>query len=404
MLSQQWVSAPIELLGLNETVDLEKKRIRVLRIITRMNVGGPAIQISGLMNNLDSNKFEQLLVTGFCGDDEIDYLQEHGIKLPLKKVAGLGQTISPIRDIRVFFAIREIIQGFDPDIVHTHTAKAGVLGRLATLTIKKRLKRVHTFHGHLLHGYFGKVKTSLVTLTEKFLALNSDVLIAVGKQVKFDLLRAGIGTSQKFHVVGPGLKLDKIPIRNEASSRLGLSSNEFTVTWIGRAVEIKAPYRILEIARECKRQRIDVRFLFVGDGPLRSDLEIASQSEQLKIEFLGWQNNIEAVLGASDLVLLTSLNEGTPVALIQAQMAGIPVLATSVGSTSEVLVDGISGYALPYSTELFANHIRDFYLSPKKCQDFGNQGKIHALSKFSLEKLVQAHTELYEKLLNQSNS
>ncbi len=385
-------------------VEIQSKRIRVLRIIARMNVGGPAIQITGLMKNLDESKFEQLLVTGFCGVEELDYLDENRIDIPIQKIAGLGQRVSFVNDFRAFLEIRKIIKHFEPDIIHTHTAKAGVLGRFASITTRGKSKRVHTFHGHLLKGYFGVVKTTLVILTERLLAFFTQALIAVGTQVKIDLLNAKIGTSAKFRVVGPGLEIGKIPSRIEATNILKLLPDKFTIAWIGRAVAIKAPYRILEIAKECKSQKIDVRFLFVGDGPLRSDLEIASQSEQLKIEFLGWQNNIEAILGASDLVLLTSLNEGTPVALIQAQMAGIPVLATSVGSTSEVLVDGISGYALPYSKQLFANHIRDFYLSPKKCQDFGNQGKIHALSKFSLEKLVQAHTELYEKLLNQSNS
>lgn len=389
--------------GFNETVSLQTKQIRVLRIITRMNFGGPAIQISGLMETLDKSKFEQLLVTGYCDNDEIDYLEEHKIELPLRRVVGLGQALSIVQDFRAFLEIRRIIKSYRPDIVHTHTAKAGVLGRLATLTLIRQPKRVHTFHGHLLHGYFGKTKTKLVTFAERILAWYTHALIAVGNQVMLDLLQAGVGTGRKFHVIGPGLQIGELPEREKASSILGIMPDEFTVSWIGRAVDIKAPHRILEIARRCQERGIEVRFLFVGDGPLKRQLEIDSQRDQLKVTFVGWQNDIEVVLGATDLVILTSLNEGTPVALIQAQMAGIPVLATSVGSTSEVFLDGISGYALPYSEELFANRIHEFSIDLQKCKDIGEKGRMFAMSKFSTQKLVDSHAELYEEVFNQSN-
>jgi glycosyltransferase involved in cell wall biosynthesis len=369
-----------------------------------MNVGGPAIQITGLMSNMDRDRYEQLLVTGYCGSEEIDYLDEHGIVVPIKKIAGFGQRISFVRDLRAFREIRNIIKSFNPDIIHTHTAKAGVLGRVASLTlIRRKSKRIHTFHGHLLHGYFGNTKTALVIMLEKFLARSTHTLITVGNQVKFDLLNVKIGTPKKYRVVGPGLQLGEIPRKEIASSTLGLLSNEFTVTWIGRAVEVKAPHRILEIAKQCKEQKIDVRFLFVGDGPLKNQLEKASHNEQLKVTFLGWQNNIEVVLGASDLVVLTSLNEGTPVALIQAQMAGIPVLTTLVGSAAEVLISGSSGYAFPYSKEQFTSYIREFSLNQQKCEDFGRVGRVHALSKFSLQNLVKEHEEIYEHIISQSN-
>ena len=385
-------------------MNTQNRRIRILRLIARMNVGGPAIQITGLMSNMDRDRYEQLLVTGYCGREEIDYLDEHGIVIPIKKIAGFGQRISFVRDLRAFREIRNIIKSFNPDTIHTHTAKAGVLGRVASLTlIRRKSKRIHTFHGHLLHGYFGNTKTALVIMLERFLARSTHTLITVGNQVKFDLLNVKIGTPKKYRVVGPGLRLGEIPRKEIASSTLGLLSNEFTVTWIGRAVEVKAPHRILEIAKQCKEQKIDVRFLFVGDGPLRNQLEKVSHNEQLKVTFLGWQNNIEVVLGASDLVVLTSLNEGTPVALIQAQMAGIPVLTTLVGSAAEVLISGSSGYAFPYSKEQFTSYIHEFFLDHQKCEDFGRVGRNHALSKFSLQNLVNEHEDLYEHILSQSN-
>ena len=382
----------------------EEERIRILRIIARMNVGGPAIQISGLMKNLDSRRFEQLLVTGYCSDDEIDYLDEHAISIPILRVDGLGKRVHLLNDLQALLRIRKIIHEFKPDIVHTHTAKAGFLGRLAVLSIRRRVLTVHTFHGHLLHSYFGKLKENGIILIERLLAKFTDALISVGEKVRDELLLARIGEITQFHVVGPGLEISDIPSRSVATKSLGILESEFTVTWIGRAVAVKAPHRILEVAQECQEREINARFLFVGNGPLEDDLQRIAGENHLNIQFLGWQTEIETILSVSDLVILTSLNEGTPVALIQAQMAGVPVLATSVGSTSEVMIHGTTGFAVPYSKVTFANIIEDFLRNPRKIQEFGSSGKSYVLSKFSLENLVKAHEELYTKLLSQSNS
>jgi glycosyltransferase involved in cell wall biosynthesis len=379
-------------------------KIRVLRIIARMNVGGPAIQISGLMKNLDHHRFEQLLATGFCGSDEIDYLDEHKVEVPLIKVKGLGQRIHLMNDLQALLQIRKIIKKFKPDIVHTHTAKAGLLGRLAVLTIRKKIATVHTFHGHLLHGYFGRIKGKSIILLERLLASNTVALIAVGEKVRDELLFAKVGNADKYHIVGPGLEISKIPSRENARNLLGISPANFTVSWIGRAVAVKAPHRILEIAQECKNLGLNIRFLFVGNGPLESQLREVAIQKYLDVEFLGWQTNIEAILSVSDLVILTSLNEGTPVALIQAQMAGIPVVATSVGSTSEVMINGKTGYAVHYSKEIFASLIKEFNENPLKCKEFGESGKTFVLKKFSLQNLVKTHEELYLRILSQSNS
>ena len=369
-----------------------------------MNVGGPAIQISGLMKNLDIRRFEQLLVTGYCSDDEIDYLDEHDISIPIQRVGGLGKRVHLLNDLQALLRIRKIIHEFKPDIVHTHTAKAGFLGRLAVLSIRRRALTVHTFHGHLLHSYFGKLKENGIILIERLLAKFTDALISVGEKVRDELLLARIGEITQFHVVGPGLEISDIPSRSVATKSLGILESEFTVTWIGRAVAVKAPHRILEVAQECQQREMNARFLFVGNGPLEDDLQRIAGENHLNIQFLGWQTEIETILSVSDLVILTSLNEGTPVALIQAQMAGVPVLATSVGSTSEVMIHGTTGFAVPYSKVTFANIIEDFLRNPRKIQEFGSSGKSYVLSKFSLENLVKAHEELYTKLLSQSNS
>lgn len=383
---------------------MPKNRIRVLRLIARMNVGGPAIQITGLMANLDAEDFEQKLITGFCDTSEVDYLEMSNKSLPRVKIEGFGRSVNLFSDLRALLAIRKEIKNFDPDIIHTHTAKAGFLGRIASLITPKRHITVHTFHGHLLQGYFGKFKTRLVILAERVLAGFTDKLVAVGDQVRDELLAVKIGKLEKFTVIGPGLEIRAIPERVSSLISFSLPEDRFIVTWIGRAVPVKAPHRIIEIAAECEQRRLKVQFVLVGEGPLLSDLKDAVKQSNLAITFLGWQSDIEKVLSFSDLVLLTSENEGTPVALIQAQMAGIPVLTTDVGSASEVMIDEQSGFCLKYSANDFADKIE--LLTKNACMriSFGAAGKSNARDNFSLSRLVSDHAELYRELISQSKS
>ena len=378
---------------------------RVLRLIARMNIGGPAIQITGLMKNISNSEFEQLLVTGVCGEEEIDYLIEKEIKLTnLVILHGFGRRVNFLADIKTLFEIRNVIKEFKPDIIHSHTAKAGFLGRLASITSFEKHKLVHTFHGHLLHGYFGKFKTHLVVWVERILAFKTDALIAVGEQVKSELLAARIGNSAKFRVIGPGLEIDELPEKEISLKEFGLPVDTFIISWIGRVVPIKAPDRILEIALECRARGLDFHFVVVGDGPLLSDLKKKSNSLDLPVTFLGWQGDIEKVLSFSDLVMLTSENEGTPVALIQAQLAGLPVITTDVGSSSEVIVDEKSGFCMEYSASEFADRIEVLAKNPEMRTSFSVLAKRNTKEKFSISRLVRDHEELYRNLVSQSKS
>lgn len=378
--------------------------IRVLRLIARMNVGGPAIQITGLMRNLPMKEFEQRLITGFCDKNEVDYLEVNKIELPCMKIEGFGRSINLVSDLKVLFAIREQIRSFNPHIIHTHTAKAGFLGRFAAILSLKRQLRVHTYHGHLLHGYFGGFKTRLVILIERFLARFTDSLVAVGSHVRDDLLAAKIGNFEQYRVIGPGLEIGELPERVSSLNSFNLREDKFIVTWIGRAVPVKAPHRILEIAKECGLRGLKVQFVIVGEGPLLSDLKSLAKEKNLPITFLGWQSEIEKILSFSDLVLLTSENEGTPVALIQAQMAGVPVLTTDVGSASEVMINEKSGFCLKYSVKDFADKIELIASNFDMKSSFGAAGKAHVRDNFSLNRLVFDHTELYKELISQSKS
>ena len=378
--------------------------VRVMRLIARMNVGGPAIQITGLMKNLSLPEFEQLLITGFCDQDEMDYLEINQFNFPRTRLSGFGRSINLFSDLRVLLEIRRQILSFRPDIVHTHTAKAGLLGRIAAISTFKGPLLVHTFHGHLLHGYFGKFKTNLVILTERILARLTDKLVAVGEHVRDELLEARIGSFDQYKVIGPGLEIGELPERVLSLKHFDLPEDTFIVTWIGRLVRVKAPHRILEVSEACIKRKLKVKFVIAGEGPLANELKELAKKMHLQIAFLGWQSNIEKILSFSDLVMLTSENEGTPVALIQAQMAGIPILATDVGSTSEVMINKKSGFCLNFSAENFADIIEMLATNIDIKTSFGATGRAYARDNFSLNRLVSDHSELYRDLINQSKS
>jgi glycosyltransferase involved in cell wall biosynthesis len=387
-----------------KTGEASHEPFRLLRVIARMNVGGPAIQITGLMQSLPVKSFKQKLLTGFCDKNEADYLEVNDLNLTRTKIVGFGRRVNFFSDLKVLFRIIREIKDFNPHIIHTHTAKAGFLGRMAAILSFKRQLRVHTYHGHLLHGYFGGFKTRLVILIERFLARFTDSLVAVGSQVREDLLDAKIGNFEQYRVIGPGLEIGELPERVSSLNSFNLPKDKFIVTWIGRAVPVKAPHRILEIATECELRGLRVQFVIVGEGPLLTDLKSLANEKNLQITFLGWQSDIEKILSFSDLVLLTSENEGTPVALIQAQMAGVPVLTTDVGSASEVMKNNQSGFCLKYSVRDFADKIEILATNVEMKSSFGAIGKAHTLDNFSVNRLVSDHVELYKDLISQSKS
>ena len=374
-------------------------KIRLMRIIARMNVGGPAIQISGIEQNLNESIFEHLLVTGHCDETEIDYLIENEINLKVKKIPGLGKKVSFMGDLRALILIRNMIQQFNPDIVHTHTAKAGLLGRLAVLSTKKNVLLVHTFHGHLLHGYFSSIVTSVIVLIEKILASKTDILISVGKRVRDELLHVGIGIENQYRIVNPGLTIAPLPSRDLALSKYGLNPANRYISCLGRLVRVKRPDRLLEIAAWLKINYPGVRIIIAGDGPMREEIEQEAEKSALPIEFLGWVLDIESILALSELMILTSDNEGTPLSLIQAQMAGLPVVATDVGSVSEIVLNEETGFVVPTDTESINEAINELLIDREKARIMGQRAQVRALELYSVERLVRDHEKIYLDLI-----
>lgn len=377
----------------------KKTPIRVMRIIARMNVGGPAVQVSGLMRGFNSVDFDHRLYTGFCAADEADYLETVATDVQAIRIVGFGRRVSLGGDVKAFVSLIKEIRSFKPHVIHTHTAKAGFLGRIASIVSLQPSIRVHTFHGHLLNGYFGAFKRRLVIIAEKTLEIFTHQLLAVGDKVRQDLLDAGIGNPKKFGLMPPGLEISQLPNKLISQELYGISSSRLQCAFIGRVTQIKRPDRFLDVVSEVKRRGAAIEFFMAGDGELLETCRERIAREDLSVKILGWQSDIEKVLSAADLVILTSDNEGTPLSLIQAGMAGLPVVTTRVGSVPEVVIHGTTGIITSLDVQEIADALEKLANSDDLRGQMGAAAKEFTLANFGVKRLVHDHEELYKKLL-----
>jgi glycosyltransferase involved in cell wall biosynthesis len=374
-------------------------KVRVLHLVTRMNVGGVAVLIDNLLENIDSSKFETLLVTGSCEAPEGDYLNGKNPSYRYVRLTRFHKSLNVIDDVASFFKLMRIISDFRPDIIHTHTSKAGLFGRLISRLVSPKTKVVHTFHGHLLVGYFNPLKLFVVKLFEKFLGMLSDSLVAMGTQVRDDLVAAGIAPKGKFSVFFPGLIMPDFPDRNIAFSALGVDQNNLYCTFIGRLTKIKRPDRLLEVARIVSQKNSNLNFLVVGDGDLAAELKQTAIVQNLPIEFLGWRSDIPTVLSATDVLILTSDNEAVALTLIEASQAGIPVVTTPAGSVRDIAVDGENGFVTGFDAESIAEGVVKLIENPDLRRKMGEAGRRRAQNLFSISHMVDSHESLYQELL-----
>jgi glycosyltransferase involved in cell wall biosynthesis len=381
----------------------QARPIRIMQVIARMNVGGPAVIVAELMRGVDSERFQLMLVTGFCAKDEADYLQEVAIDIPVTRIEGLGRSVSVLGDFKSFFTLLGMIRRFQPDVIHTHTAKAGVLGRVAGLIAYPRAKRIHTFHGHLLHGYFSPSKTKIVILIERFLARISASLIAIGNQVKNDLITVRVGNPQQYSVIFPGLGELDTQSKVSARNQLGLRADETYVVFVGRLTKIKRPDRLIEIARHLKLKHPKVDLLIAGAGEKFAEIQELAIRESLPMNFLGWRNDIGRILSASDIAILCSDNEGVPLTLIQASQAGLPIVSTYVGSVSDIVLDGESGLLTETNAQSLIKALDELLSSPIRMEHLGQAGKLRAKDLFSLKGMIDAHEKLYSQAIEKIN-
>jgi glycosyltransferase involved in cell wall biosynthesis len=381
------------------SISAESAPIKVLRIITRMNIGGPAVQVSGLMQGMDKAVFNQELVTGRCLDNEVDYLESKLPNLKVTRIETLSRRVSMFSDISTLLFLIKKIREFKPDIIHTHLAKAGVIGRVASLLSGHKSIRIHTYHGHLLTGYFTGYKLALLIFVEKSLAKVTNHLVAVGEKVKDDLIEVGIGSRAKFSVVNPGVQIQPLPNRQKVLTKLNLDQEILYCAFIGRLTKIKRPDRMLEVARELKSRNTNIHFIVAGGGELLAECENIAIKEKLPVTFLGWKEDIEEVLAISDLVLLTSDNEGTPIALIQAGMAGIASVSTNVGSIAEVVVNNQTGLITDFSVVNIADALEKLVSNSQLRMQYGQAASQFCLGKFHTEIMISNYSKLYQQLI-----
>ena len=359
--------------------------MRVLHVIARLNVGGTARYITRLAEELPKHKIETFVATGFVHGSERE--DPSAKKLKVIRIPSLGRQFNPIKDHFAFKQLLEIIKEVKPDILHTHTFKAGYIGRIKTKEINKaagkRVKFVHTFHGHLFDDpEFSGLKSLIITSFERRFAIRTDAIVTVGAQVARELLEREIGQPEQFTNIPPGVEPLKIP---KAKPR-----TKVTIGWIARVTGVKNPLRALEIAKLLP----DAQFLIAGGGDMLAQVK---EQAPRNTKVLGW-TDASKLFAASDIILSTSENEGMPVALIEAQLASKPVVATNVGGVAEVVINNKTGFVTRKSTEDLSKSLEKLINSKALRIAQGKAAKAHAKNAFSVEKMIKAHKSLYKKL------
>jgi glycosyltransferase involved in cell wall biosynthesis len=384
-------------------------KIRILRVIARMNIGGPAYHVSLLSGRLDPNAYETLLVAGRVGPGEgsFEELAEHyGARLQI--IDTLGPQLRPLRDLRAFLTLRRAIQRFRPDIVHTHTAKAGMLGRIAALTaFGKRPITVHTFHGQVLEGYFGRLPSAVYRLLERWLARVSDRLVAVSNATVDDLVRLRVAPREKFEVIPVGLDLDRFLELSEDDGdafreEVGAGQDDLLLVYAGRLVPIKRLDRAIRAVARVRAEGVKARLAIVGDGPLREELTALCDSLELgdAVRFLGYQGRLESAIAGADVAILTSDNEGTPVFLIEAAAGARPAVATSVGGIPDVVRPETGLLVLPEDESGLAQAVERLDRDPELRTELGRGAREHVRGRFAYSRLLDDIDRLYRNLLD----
>jgi len=376
------------------------ERLRVLSIIDRLNVGGPALIATVLCEGLDPARFDHRLVSGSIDPAEGDYVVLRAPDLRVERIKGLGRSPHLGNDAQAFWRVSEVVRGFRPHIVHTHKAKAGVLGRTAAWT-RRVPATVHQFHGHLLSGYFSPTKTKLVAGVERALAKRTTSLVAVGVQVRDELLAAGIGRRDQYTVVAPGVALPASPDRRAARAAFGLDAEVPVVCFVGRLTQVKRPERFIDLAIEVARRHPSATFLVAGEGELVDSLRERGRSLGDRVQFLGWRGDVATVYAASDVVVLTSDNEGMPVALIEAASIGTPAVTTRVGSAPEVVLDGVTGFVTEANVASLARATLEILENQDLRRAMGEAATLRARREFGAARLVADTAALYERLASE---
>jgi len=367
--------------------------------------------------------FDTLLVIGGKEDHEqdADFLATAN-NIDPTCIPEMKRPISPYNDWAAYNKLKKLIKEFKPDIVHTHAAKSGALGRLAAKHSNVPVI-VHTFHGHIFHSYFNSVKTNFFIRTERYLAGLSDAIVAISDVQKNEL--SGdfrIAAVDKFRVIPLGLDLDNFIInqeekRNKFRKEFGLDDDFVAIGIIGRLVPIKNHSLFLKgLKYVLNNTTVKLKAFIIGDGESRAAIEQMANDLEIKytkqtaathphpLIFTSWRTDIDTIFAGLDIIALTSLNEGTPVSLIEAQAAGKPIVSTRVGGIADVVLENKTALLSEITDEkTFSNNLLQLVNDPGLRQKFSNAGKDHVVHKFSYQRLVNDMSSLYHDLLDKKN-
>jgi glycosyltransferase involved in cell wall biosynthesis len=386
----------------------------VVRSITRLNIGGPSIQATRLTSALDHHGFSTTLIHGRLGEGEGDmsYLIAPGSRVVY--VDTIRRPLSPVNDLRALLRVYREIKAARPAIVHTHMAKAGLLGRVAaafynaTRSPAASARVIHTYHGHVLEGYFSPFMTKVFIMLERLLARASDRIVAISPAIEREL-RDGfkIGRAGQYRIVPLGFDLSSFAAvddaaRQQSRADLNIPAGAKVVSTVGRLTPIKQHRLFIDTIARVAAAQPAVLALIAGDGELRAELEryAAELGIADRIRFLGWRRDLATINAATDVFLLTSRNEGTPVALIEAMASGVPGVSTDVGGVKDVITgDDVGARAGDGDANALAAHIVRYLRNDELRRQTGQRARAAVLDRYSIDRLVNDINTLYRELL-----
>ena len=365
--------------------------MKVLHIITRLNTGGPAVFLDHLTNSMGDLNCESLIAYGYCESNESDYTENHKFSAKLLKIDSLHRSLNPIDDIKTFFLLRKTIKQIKPDVVNTHTSKAGVLGRLAAKSVNKNTPVVHTFHGHLIYGYFASYKSFIFSIIEKSMSRYTNSAVAVTGETKSSLTALGIGKKLNWQVIPIGTSL-----RNNQINPIS-SGDKLKLLWVGRFTDIKDPFYAIEVIKLLNAQSPNkFELTMVGEGELFE--QVKTTAKALPITFTGWVvNPFESGIDF-DLLLITSKNEGLPLVMLEAAGSGRATMGRDVGGIGEFITEGKTGYLIKGDAKLMADKLNEIATNKKSLEVSGVAANQLLKERFSVEKMAKRYLSLYSSL------
>jgi glycosyltransferase involved in cell wall biosynthesis len=384
--------------------------VRVVRIIARLNVGGPALHVSYLARGLASRGYATTLLAGqiASGESSMAFVADE-LGVEIEPIATLRRELSPLDDLRTLVRIVRVLRRVRPQILHTHTAKAGTLGRVASLLAGSARPPIviHTFHGHVLRGYFSPAVTTVYRTLERVLARFTTRLVAVSPETRDELVALGVSPAERFSVIRLGLDLEQRVASAPGAAhalrdRLGIAADVFVIGWVGRMTAIKNVPDVLAAFAELRERGVEATLCLVGDGPERASVE--QRAHELGIEdhvvFAGYEHELGAYYELFDVLVLTSANEGTPVVAIEALAKGTPVVATAVGGVGDVVSDGVDGVLVTVGDVVaIATALERLAHDPELGRRMGAVGAKRAGDRYRVERLVDDIDALYRELL-----